>query len=144
MPTLWTNRLPRYLGVSVQHIIAIYTAAVPEQIQTIYTAAVCQHKIIFTRQPFKSQIGYTYCCRLYTKNRYFHGSRSSAKSVIYIAAGYIHRLLFTRQSFKSHLGYIRGLLFKFVDFLYSRSEDFYTALKVKSSENIFVSLSFDV
>ena len=28
-----------------QHIIAIYTAAVPEQFQTIYMAFVCLHKI---------------------------------------------------------------------------------------------------
>ena len=80
------NRL--YKRLPGQHIIAIYTAAVPEQIQTIYTAAVCQHKIafytaaiqepnrlytllpgvykksLFTRQPFKSQIGYIHCCRV--------------------------------------------------------------------------------
>ena len=70
--------------------IAIYTAAVPEQFQTIYKAAVCLHKIaiytaaiqwqnwlytllsgvykksLFTRQPLKSQIGYIHCCRVYT------------------------------------------------------------------------------
>ena len=39
---------------------------------------------------------------------------------------------------------IRGLLFKFVDFLYSRSEVFDLVIKVVSSENIFFSLSFDV
>ena len=39
---------------------------------------------------------------------------------------------------------IRGLLFKFVDFLYSRSELFDGVIKVTSSENIFFSLSFDV
>ena len=33
-----------YTAVECQHIIAIYTAAVPEQIQTINTAAVCPHK----------------------------------------------------------------------------------------------------
>ena len=40
--------------------------------------------------------------------------------------------------------YIRGLLFKFVDFLYSRSEVFNRVMKVISFENIFFSLSFDV
>ena len=40
--------------------------------------------------------------------------------------------------------YLRGLLFKFVDFLYSRSEVFDTVLKVILSENKFFSLSFDV
>ena len=121
-----------YIAAGCQNIIAIITAAVPEQIQIIYTAAVCPHKIaiytaaiqepnwlytllpgvykksLFTRQPFKSQIGYIHCSRVYTKNRYIHGSRSGAKSVIYIAAGCtcIHRLLFTRQPFKSQLGYI--------------------------------------
>ena len=39
---------------------------------------------------------------------------------------------------------IRGLLFKFVDFLYSRSELFDRVIKVISSENKFFSLSFDV
>ena len=37
---------------------------------------------------------------------------------------------------------VRGLLFKFVDFLYSRSEVFNRVMKVISSENIC--LSFDV
>ena len=106
MPTLRTNYLPRYLGDSVQHIIAIYTAAVPDKIQTINTADGCPHKTLFTQQPFKSRIGYIHCCRVYTKNRYLHGSRSRAKSVIYIAAGCIHRLLLPRQPFKSQLGYI--------------------------------------
>ena len=36
------------------------------------------------------------------------------------------------------------LLFKFVDFLYSRSEVFDRVIIVISSENVFFSLSFDV
>ena len=40
--------------------------------------------------------------------------------------------------------HLRGLLFKFVDFLYSRSESFDMVLNVISSKNIFFSLSFDV
>ena len=39
---------------------------------------------------------------------------------------------------------LRGLLFKFVDFLYSRSEVLGRVLNVISSENIFFPLSFDV
>ena len=38
----------------------------------------------------------------------------------------------------------RGLLLKFVDFLYSRSKVFDIVIKVISSENIFFSQSFDV
>ena len=112
-----------FTAAGCQYIIAIYTAAVPEPALcphkiTIYTAAIQEpnqlytllpgvyKKSLFTRQPFKCQIGYIHCCRVYTKNRYLHGSRSRAKSVIYIAAGCTHRLLFTRQSFKSQLGYI--------------------------------------
>ena len=129
-PSKFSAKSAIYTAAGCQNIIAIYTAAVPEQIQTIYTAAVCRHKIaiytaaiqepnrlytllpgvykkryLHTRQPFKSQIGYIHCCRVYTKNRNLNGSRSRAKSVIYIAAGCLHRLLFTRQPFKSQLGY---------------------------------------
>ena len=39
---------------------------------------------------------------------------------------------------------VRGLLFKFVDFLYSRSKVFDRVIKIISSENIFFSQSFDV
>ena len=39
---------------------------------------------------------------------------------------------------------ILGLLFKFVDFLYNKSEVFNSVLKVISSEKILFSLSFDV
>ena len=82
-PNRLYTRLP---DVNIKN--AIFTAAVPEQIQ-IYTAAVCPHKIaiytaavqepnrlytllpgiyiqlLFTRQPFKSQIGYIHCCQVY-------------------------------------------------------------------------------
>ena len=129
-PSRFSAKSAIYTAAGCQHIIAIYTAAVPEQIQTIYTAAVCAHKIafytaaiqepnwpytllpgvykksLFTRQPFKSQIGYIHCCRLYTLNCYLHGSLSRANSAIYIAAGCIYmKLLFTRQPFKSQIGY---------------------------------------
>ena len=55
--------------------------------------------------------------------------------------GYFKVGKYIRQSL---FAIVRGLLFKFVDFLYSRSEVFDTVLKVISSENIFFSLSFDV
>ena len=109
-----------------QHKIAYYTAAIPEPIQ-IYTRLPCVHiKSLFTRQQFKSQIGYIHCCREYTKtgiytaavkepnrlytllpnvykNRYSHGSPSRAKSTINIVAGCIDKLLSTRQPFKSQI-----------------------------------------
>ena len=73
-----------------QHIIAIYTAAVPEQIQTIYTAAVCPHKIAtYTAVIQEPNRLYTLLPGVY-KNRYLHGSRLRTKSAIYIAAGCIH------------------------------------------------------
>ena len=88
-PSRFSAKSAIYTAAGCQHIIAIYTAAVPEQFQTIYTAAVCLHKIaiytaaiqepnrlyilqpgvyiklLFTRQPFKSQLGYIHCCRVY-------------------------------------------------------------------------------
>ena len=48
------------------------------------------------------------------------------------------------RNFVIQIGYLRGFLFKFVDFLYSRSELFDRIIKVISSENIFFSTSFDV
>ena len=89
-PSRFSAKSAIYTAAWCQHKIAIYTTAVPERIQ-IYTRLPCVHiKSLFTRQPFKSQIGYKYCCRVY-KNRNLHGSRSRAKSAIYIAAGCIHK-----------------------------------------------------
>ena len=91
-PSRFSAKSAIYTAAGCQHKIAIYTAAVLERIQ-IYTRLPCVHiKSLFTRQHFKSQIGYIYCCRVY-KNRYLHGSRSRAKSAIYIyiAAGCIHK-----------------------------------------------------
>ena len=75
-PLRFSTKSAIYTAAGCQHIIVIYTAVVPEQIQTIYTAAVCLHKIaiytaaiqepnrlytllpgvykksLFTRQPF--------------------------------------------------------------------------------------------
>ena len=106
---IYNGRLwEKELRVSAQHKIAIYMAAVPEPIQ-IYTRLPCVHiKSLFTRQSSNSQLGYTHCCRVYTQNRFLHGSRSRAKSALYIYAGCIHyiKLLFTRQPFKGQIGYI--------------------------------------
>ena len=120
-------------GCRCQHIIAIYTAAVPEQIQTIYTAAVCPHKIaiytaaiqepnrlhyvytllpgiykksLFTRQPFKSQIGYIHCCRVYTKIVSYTAAVQEPNPLYTLLSGVYIKLLFIRQPFKSKLGYI--------------------------------------
>ena len=58
----------------------------------------------------------------------------------------IHRFGFVASilCLKQILDCVRGLLFKFVDFLYSRSEVFARVIRVISSENVFFSLSFDV
>ena len=101
-----------YTAAGCQHKIAIDTATVPEQIPIYYTAAVCPHKIfsytaviqepnwlytllpcvyiklLFTRQPFKSQIA-AGCIQ----KSFFIGSHSSAKSAIYIAAGCIQKIV---------------------------------------------------
>ena len=90
-PSRFSAKSAIYTAAGCQHKIAIYTADVSEPIQ-IYTWLPCVHiKSLFTRQPFKSKIGYMHCCRVYTKKHYLHGSRSRAKSAIYIAAGYIHK-----------------------------------------------------
>ena len=117
------------MAAGCQHIIAIYTAAVPEQIQTIYTAAVCPNKIaiytaaiqepnrLYTLLPgvYKPIVIYTAAVqepyRLYTLLPgeyiacYLHGSHSRANSAVYIAAGLncYMKLLFTRQPFKSQI-----------------------------------------
>ena len=89
-PSRFSAKSAIYTAVGCQHKIAIYKAAVPEPIQ-IYTRLPCVHiKSLFTRQPFKSQIGYIHCCRVYTFNCYLHGSHSRAKSAIYITAGCIY------------------------------------------------------
>ena len=132
IPSKFSAKSAIYTGAGCQNIIAIYTAAVREQIQTINTAAVCPHKIaiytaaiqepnrLYTLLPGvnKENVIYTAAVQepnwLYTlllgvyKNRYLYGSRLRAKLVIYIASGCIHRLLFTWQPFKSQLGYIRS------------------------------------
>ena len=54
------------------------------------------------------------------------------------------RHMIAEKNEESFSVYIRGLLFKFVDFLYSRSEVFDRVIIVISSENVFFSLSFDV
>ena len=96
-PNRLNTRLP------CQHIIVIYTAAVPEQIQTIYTAAVCSHKIAIYTTAIQEPN------RLFTllSGCYLHGNNSRANSAIYIAAGCMNmKLLFTLQPFKSQIGYI--------------------------------------
>ena len=86
---IYNGRLwEKELRVSAQHIIAIYTAAVPEQIQYIYTAAVCPHKIaIYTAAIQEPNRLYTLLPVVYKKKSYSHDTRSRAKSAIYIAAG---------------------------------------------------------
>ena len=99
--------------------MVIYTAALQHsQPNRLYTRLLCVYiKSLFTRQPFKSQLGY-----------------------IYTATGCIYmKLLFTRQPFKSQLGYIHGCrvyIHEIVIYtaaiqeptrLYTLAEDIYTA-----------------
>ena len=46
-PSKFSAKSAIYTAAGCQHIIAIYTAAVPELVQTRYTAAVCPHKTAF-------------------------------------------------------------------------------------------------
>ena len=117
-PSKFSAKSAIYTAAGCQHIIAIYTAAVPEQIQTIYTAVVCPQKIaiytaaiqepnrLYTLLPdvYKKIVIYTAAIRqpnrlytllpgLYTKKRYLHGSRSRANSIIYRARQRIHTRL---------------------------------------------------
>ena len=108
-----------YTAAGCQHKIAIYTTAVPEQIQ-IYTRLPCvQIKSLFTWQQFKSQIGYIYCCRVYKKSFFPRQPFKSQIGYIHVGREYIHgcrvgvqvsKWLFTRQPFKilSQIGYIHG------------------------------------
>ena len=51
-----------YMAAGCQHKIAIYKAALPEPIRYTYTRLPYIHiQSIFTRPPFKSQIGYRHC-----------------------------------------------------------------------------------
>ena len=67
-PSRFSAKSAIYTAAGFQHKIAIYLTAVPEPVQ-IYTRLPCVHiKSLFTRQSFKSQIGYIHSCRVYTKN----------------------------------------------------------------------------
>ena len=99
---IYNGRLwEKELCVSAQHKIAIYTAAVPEPIQ-IFTRLPCVHiKLLFTRQPFKSQIGYIHCCRVYTKIIIYMATVQEPNPLYTLLPGVWIKLLFTRQPFKS-------------------------------------------
>ena len=63
-PSRFSAKSAIHTAAGCKHKIAICKAAVPEPIQ-LYTRLPCVHiKSIFTRQPFKSQIGYIHCCRV--------------------------------------------------------------------------------
>ena len=82
-----------YTAAGCQHQIVIYTAAVPEQI-LIYTRLPCVYmKWLFTRQPFKSQISYIHGSRVSASNCYTHGSRSRANFDVYTAAVCLHEMV---------------------------------------------------
>ena len=97
-----------YTAVGCQHKIAIYTAAVPKPSQVyMYTRLPCVHiKSLFSRQPFKSQIGYIHCCRVYTKIVIYTAAVQEPNRPYTLLPGVYKRSLFTRQPFKSQIGYI--------------------------------------
>ena len=108
-PSRFSSKSAIYTAAGCQRIIAIYTAAVPEEIQTIYTTVVCLHKIaIYTAAIQEPNWLYTLLPGVY-KNCYLHGSRSGAKSAIYIAAGCIHKAAIYTASIQSKVS-IRYLL----------------------------------
>ena len=73
-PSRFSAKSAIYTATGCQHKIAIYTAAVLDPIQ-IYTRLPCVHiKMLFTRQPSKSQV-YIHCCRMYTKTDDLHTQR---------------------------------------------------------------------
>ena len=56
---------PSYIAAGCLQKIVIYTAAVqePNRLYTLLPGVYI--KSLFTRQPFKSQLGYIHCCRVY-------------------------------------------------------------------------------
>ena len=91
-PSRFSTKSAIYTAAGCQHIIAIYTAAVPEQFQTIYTAVVCLHKIVIYTAAIQEDIYTAAGWESMYQNGYVHGSpsRFSAKSAIYTAAGCQH------------------------------------------------------
>ena len=74
-PSRFSAKSAIYTAAGCQHIIAIYTAAIPEQLKTINTAVVCLHKIpIYTAAIQEPNRPYTLLPGVY-KNCYLHGSR---------------------------------------------------------------------
>ena len=70
-PSIFSAKSAIYTASGCQHKIAIYTAALREPFQ-LCTRLPCVHiKSLFTRQPFKSQIGYIHYCRVYTRKSLF-------------------------------------------------------------------------
>ena len=92
-PSRFSARIGYIHGCRVSTYNCYFTAAVPEQIQTLYTAAVCPHKIaIYTAAIQEPNRLYTLLPGVY-KKCYLHGNRSRPKSAIYIDAGCINKIV---------------------------------------------------
>ena len=78
-PSRFSAKSAIYTAAGCQHIIAIYTAAVPEQFQTKYTAAVCLRKIAIYTAANQEQNWQRINTRL-------PGGSSCIKMVMYTAA----------------------------------------------------------
>ena len=55
-----------YIAAGCIHKTVIYTAVIQEPNRLYTLLPGVYKKSLFTRQPFKSQIGYIHCCRVYT------------------------------------------------------------------------------
>ena len=105
-PSRFSAKSAIYTAAGCQHEIAIYMATIPEQIQ-VYTRLQCVHiKSLYTRQPFKSHIGYIHCCWVYTKIVIYTAAVQVPNRLYTLLPGVYITLLFTRQPFKTQIGYI--------------------------------------
>ena len=120
MPTLWTNRLPRYLGVSVP-IQNDYSQGSRFPCQKVYKhgCRASSIKVLYTRQQFLIPKGlYTWLPCIKYKKRYLHGGCFSCEKVfIQGCHSFGIKALFTRQPFSMqnfYRHYCRGSSMKWI------------------------------
>ena len=103
-PSIFSAKSAIYAAAGCQYKLAIYTAVFPEQFQ-LYTRPPCVNiKSLFTRRPFKSQIGYIHCCQVYKKIVIYTAAVQEPNWLYTLLSGVFIKLLFTRQPFKSQIG----------------------------------------
>ena len=106
-PSRFSAKSAIYTAAGCQHKIALYTAAVPERIQ-MYTRLPFVHiKLLFTRQPLKSQIGYIYIAAGSIKKIVIYTAAVQEPNRLYTWLPGAHiKLFFAQQPFKSQIRYI--------------------------------------